>query len=263
MNRAPSCLERLGNALAFGLILAIIALGGYAIYRIIQPDQSLLSFGGSEEVRSTPVTIAHQPTLTPFEGMSIEPVHSPITATQGPPVPPTATPESTASPTPTETSTPTETPTPTLTASPIPSETPTPEPTATPLPTETPLPSPVPPTPTPAYLFFASAAGPDYERGCADYHIFGYVRDAAGNPLPELRVRAYNEYGYESAPATTQQEPPGWYDILIAAERARWYVQVVDAGNYALSPPVEVLNTGNFVAGSEACWHQVDFARAN
>jgi hypothetical protein len=113
------------------------------------------------------------------------------------------------------------------------------------------------------FFFQATAAGPDYERGCEGHYVFGYVRDAAGNPLPGLRVRATNPFGLETSPATTQQEPRGWYAIAIPAERSFWYVQVVDAGNSPLSPPVEVLNTGNFVVGSEACWHQVDFARTD
>lgn len=273
MNRAPSCLERLGNALAFGLVLVIIVAGGVAVYRTVQPDQSLLSFGGSEQVRPTAIVLAaQQPTLTPFEGMRTEPTPSPTTSPDAStPVPPTETPtvEATASPTSTETptATPTETatpsPSPTATFTAIPSATATPEPSATPFPTETPLPTTVPPTAIPAFLFRVAAAGPDYGRGCEGYYLFGYVRDAAGNPLPGLRIRATNQYGFEAAPATTKQEPRGGYDIPISAERAFWYVQVVDAANDPLSPPVEVLNTGNFVAGSEGCWHQVDFVRVN
>jgi hypothetical protein len=78
-----------------------------------------------------------------------------------------------------------------------------------------------------------------------------------------MRVRAYNQAGYELAPATTKSDPPGWYDIPISAEPTTWYVQVVDAGNAPLSPSVSVVHTGNYVPGSEACWHQVDFTRSN
>jgi hypothetical protein len=89
------------------------------------------------------------------------------------------------------------------------------------------------------------------------------VQDSAGNALSGVRVQAINEFELAIPAAVTKVDPPGGYDIPISSQAARWYVQVVDANNSPLSPTVEVTNTGNYVEGSEACWHQVDFVRVN
>lgn len=261
MNQTPS--ERIGNALAFGVVLLIILAGAWSVLNVLRGGSSVISFGGTEEVRPTQAVVVLQPTLTPFDAIVLEPTNTPLifepptpaapTATSAPQLetvlPPTATPSPTDTPPPSPTAT--ETLPPTATAPP------TETPTATPIPS----PTPVPPSPTPPYPFRIAAAGPDFGRGCSGHYIFGFVRDAFGNPLPGLRVRVYNEFGLDIPPATTKTDPPGWYDVLISEQRARWFVQVVDAGNNVLSPTAEVLNTGNYIEGVEACWHQVDFAR--
>ncbi len=283
MNRTPTVWERLGNLLAFGGVLAILMAGCYAVYGIAVGERTPFSLGGAEEVRPTVELVVAPPTLTPLGGVAVAestatllfqpPTPAPPTETLVPVLEATLPISATAEPPP---DTPTVAPLPpSATLVPTPTSFPTSTsvpPTATVVPTSTPLPTippppptitPIPVTATPAFLFRVAAAGPDYSRGCTGPYIFGYLRDAVGNPLPGLRVRATNQFGAELPPSTSKTEPPGWYDIVISAERAVWYVQVVDAANDPLSPIVEVLNTGNFVQGSEACWHQVDFTRNN
>lgn len=260
MNRSPSPLESLGNALAFLLVFGILAFGGYFIYNIVFGEGDVISLGGTTTIRPTEEVAVSVPTLTPFVSGPVPTASSPTPLFQQPTAaPPTAT----NTPIPTNTPLPTSEPSPTVSPTsplpPTPSEpTPTSFPTSTVPPTEPPLP---PPTAVPQFAFRVASVGPDYSRGCPGYYIFGYVRDSGGNPLPGLRVRVVSEFGYEIPPATTKTDPPGWYDVLISQQRSRWYVSVVDAGNAPLSPAVEVLNTGNFVEGSESCWHQVDFVR--
>ena len=81
--------------------------------------------------------------------------------------------------------------------------------------------------------------------------------------MPGYFVRAYNEYGHEIPPSTSKVDPPGAYDVPISGGQSLWYVLIVDAANNPLSPVIEIQNTGNFVEGSEGCWHQVDFVRVN
>lgn len=252
MNRSPSFFDRAGTILAFTLVLVILAFGASSMVNILRGDWTLISFGGSEEVRPTAVLVLRQPTLTPFDGIVVPP-----TATEMPQFPPLAEESSTPS---TPTPEPTLAPSATVTLTPTLTATETPIPTETPLPTETPTETPIPPTATPSFLFRPTFVAPAYSRGCDGFYIFGYVRDGAGNPLPGLRIRVVSEFGTEIPPATSKVDPPGWYDVLISPQRALWYVQIVDASNAPLSPTVEILNTGAFVDGREACWHQVDFA---
>lgn len=265
MNRAPSPLESLGNAIAFVLVLGILAFGAYFVYGIITGENDVLSLGGTIEMRPTEVVVVTLPTLTPFAGTAIVTASSPTPLFQQPTAaPPTAT----ITPRPTNTPLPTALPgTATTIASPTSSQpSPTSFPTVTAPPTETPVPTPIPATPTsppPQFQFQIAGTGPDYSQGCGGYYIFGTVRDAAGNPLPGLRVRVVSEFGLEIPPATTKTDPPGGYDVLISQQRSLWYVQIVDPANTPLSPSVEVLNTGSFVDGSESCWHRVDFVRVN
>ncbi len=271
MNANSSTVERLGTLLAFGFVLIILIVGCYTVAGVFYGGEALFSFGNGEEVRPTAVVVLIQPTLTPLSGASSSPASptplfqpptpaapSPTTETMGEePIPPTFTP----APDPTEP--PTATPVPPTVALPSPTSFPTSTPAP---PTQTPVPptqTPVPPSPTPPYLFRVSAAGPDFGRGCSGQYIYGYVRNAGGAPMSGIRVRAYNQWGYQLDPASSKVDPPGWYDIPITEEATLWYVQVVDAANNPLSPVVEVPHTGRFVEGSEACWHQVDFARTN
>jgi outer membrane biosynthesis protein TonB len=291
MNQKISIVERLGNLLAFGLVLFILGIGAHLILSILRSEPTLFSpppipVGDVEQdvvalqpvAPYSPASRATPTALTIRE--SIEPLAALAAAGAASDEPP-ALPPLTSTTEPTETPTPTATPSPTAepTATPTPSPMPTPTATATPEPsptleiiywTATPEPVPVPPTPVPptaearpapTFPFQVTAAGTDFGRGCDDHYIFGFVRSQAGNPLPGLQIRALNEFGYEVTPAVTGENPPGWYQLPIWPGQAKWYVQVVDAANNPLSMPFEVRNTGNFINGQEGCWHRVDFGR--
>jgi hypothetical protein len=130
------------------------------------------------------------------------------------------------------------------------------------LPTWTGFPTTIPSTPTPAFDYRISLTTSDYSRGCQQgFYIFGYIRDSAGNPIAGELVQATNEYGHRIPAAASKADPPGWYDIVISADRSHWFVQMVDEGGNILSTTAQILNTGRFVDGSEACWHQVDFVK--
>jgi hypothetical protein len=286
MNQKISIVERLGNLLAFGLVLLILGIGGHAILSILRSGPAPLSpppaTGSTVEQDVVPLqsVAPNRPAsnATPTALAIRESIQSTAvlaaagSASDEPPALPTLTP--TAEPTETATPTATASPTaePTLTSTPSPTPTLIPSATPEPLPTvqviywtATPEPLPVPPTaeppPRPMFPFQVTAAGTDFSRGCDGYYVFGFVRSQAGHPLPGLQIRALNEFGYEVTPAVTSENPPGWYQLPIWAGYARWYVQIVDAANNPLSSPFEVLNTGNFINGQEGCWHRVDFGR--
>ncbi len=84
-------------------------------------------------------------------------------------------------------------PTPTPTPNPVPAPTPTPTPSPVPAPTPTPTPTPAPePTPTPAPI-------PDPPKEDVEpYVVKGYVRDAKGQPIPNIVVFADNTLLYDS-----------------------------------------------------------------
>lgn len=241
-------MESRGTAAAFFLILAIVCGGGYWAYQAVRGGGSLVSFGGAEVVRPTAIVVATGlPTVTPLAALATEtPVFVPPTPALATPVPPTVT----APP-----------PVAVATQPPAPATTPTSEfppgvtPSATP--TETPE-----PTATPAFPFQLALHRPDFERGCNGHYIFGYIRDGAGNLLPGVLVHVWDQYGNDLGVAASKDAPDlGYYNFPISPVRDTWSVQVVDAGRSPLSPAVEVLNTGGFVVGQEACWHQVDWVR--
>ena len=65
MNRSPSPVERLGNALAFLLVFSILGFGAYFIYNIIFGSGDVISLGGTNLVRPTEIVVVELPTLTP------------------------------------------------------------------------------------------------------------------------------------------------------------------------------------------------------
>ena len=124
-------------------------------------------------------------------------------------------------------------------------------------------PTEIPPTVTPSFPFRPAFVGPDFSQGCPGFYVFGYIRDQNGNLLSGVKVRAINEYQNDIPVAISKEEPLGWYDIVISENEAYWQVQVVDANNNPLSDIVTVFNSGNYVEGSDACRHQVDFEQVS
>lgn len=174
----------------------------------------------------------------------------------------------TLTPLPTSTSTPippTETPVPTQTPSPLPPTftatlTPSP-PTATSVPTATPKPKPPTPTPTSACRFLpAGPAQPDPSHPCpgcprAPAYIVGHITDAAGNPLPGVRLVCYNEwYRYP----VVASKAGGEYDFLITQADTTWYVVVLNQNDQPISPeapvPVNLLESCRYILD----WRRVD-----
>lgn len=253
-------MESRGTAAAFFLILAIVCTGAYWAYQSLRSGGSLVSLGGAEVIRPTAISVATAlPTVTPLIPSPTEtPLFVPPTAAvltllpTSTPLPPIGVATQLAAPSP---SSPESTPSP----SPLLPEsteeiTATVEPTASP--TETPLP------PTPAFLFQPGFQGPNFERGCNGYYIFGYVRDSTGALLAGVLIHVFDQYGNDLGVTPSKDAPDlGYYNFPISGVRDTWTVQIVDENGEPLSPPVEVLNTGGFVPGQEACWHQVDWVR--
>jgi hypothetical protein len=117
-------------------------------------------------------------------------------------------------------------------------------PTKPPRPTATDTPPPVvqPPTPVPvpAYAFrVAAPPGPAANyAGCC--YLLGTVRDAAGNPLEGVQVKAFNDWIALPPAATKGGSEAGQYNIPIGSDAVTWYVMVVDAAGNQLSPQVAV-----------------------
>ncbi|HBY98352.1 MAG: hypothetical protein M5U01_13565 [Ardenticatenaceae bacterium] len=239
-----------GTALAFLLILVIVCGGAYWAYQAVQGGGSLVSFGGTEVLRPTAIVVATGlPTVTPLAAIPSEtPRFVPPTPALLPPMSPTATPLPPIAVA-------TQPPAPTAVAL----STPTAPPDVTPTvpPTETAV-----PTATPAFPFQLALQRPDFDRGCNGHYIYGYIRDSAGNLLPGVLVHVWDQYGNDLGVASSKEAPDlGYYNFPISPVRDTWTVQIVDPSGAALSPPVQVLNTGGFVVGQEACWHQVDWVR--
>ncbi|MBN1658709.1 MAG: carboxypeptidase regulatory-like domain-containing protein [Anaerolineae bacterium] len=126
-------------------------------------------------------------------------------------------------------------------------------------PTQTSPPTPRPPTavPVPAYAFRVAAPpgpAPDYPICC---YIFGTVRDAAGNPLEGVQVKAFNDWNTDLAPALTKGGgEAGQYNIPISQEAVTWYVMVVDAAGNQASPQVAVQFNAATAGGYRIDWQR-------
>ncbi len=226
--------EGKGYAIAFLLVLCIIGAGAYvAVSAILSHGRGAPSV--SEQPTPTPVPIAD--TAVPTQPLATNtPVVIPtIALPTATPLPPTDTP---APPTPT------------------PVETPTPMPTNTP---SGPTPTPVPPTPSGGYAFQQDGAvRPGSAPGCG---IFGYVRDAQGSFMQDVRVSVYNEWGFV-IPQPARSKPvdapdAGYYDVTLNLVPGRWYVVVVDEGGREISPVVTVTRADE----SAPCLYRVDWRR--
>lgn len=93
--------------------------------------------------------------------------------------------------------------------------------------------SPPTPAPSPAYQFRLGGppgGDPAYASCC---YILGTVRDAAGNPLENVQVKAFNEWNDLPPALTKGGGEAGQYNIPIGHDAVTWYVVIVDgAGNY-------------------------------
>jgi len=166
---------------------------------------------------------------------------------------PSATPTGSATPTPAPPS-PTHTATATASPSATPSATvappsPSPSPSATALPAPTGAPPAVtatePPAPTAPSSHLFLPAGPvqaDPSHHCptcpkAPAYIVGHVLDAAGNPLPGVRLVCYNEWHRYPVVAS---KGGGEYDFAIIQAQTTWTVVVLDESDRPISPEAAV-----------------------
>lgn len=119
---------------------------------------------------------------------------------------------------------------------PPPTESPAGEP-----PTDTPPPvQPPTPVPMPAYQF--RLAGPahadqDFTTCC---YILGTVKDAAGNGLEGVRVKAFNEWNNLPPALSKGGTELGKYDIPIGRDLITWYIMIVDGEGTQISTQVQV-----------------------
>ena len=127
-----------------------------------------------------------------------------------------------------------------------------PEPTAT----ETPAPT---AAPVSAFLFDLARPVRHSAGDCPGSYVLGRVTDAAGNALPDVRLRLVDEYGNEQAAATKSGGEAGRYDFPIFGPPRRFYLSVVDAGGQPLSPRIEILH--GLGAQPEATCHWADWRR--
>lgn len=104
----------------------------------------------------------------------------------------------------------------------------------------------------------AGPVRPDNSHPCpgcpkAPVYITGQIRDAAGNPLPAVRLVCYNDW-YRYPVAVSKGD--GWYDFPIIQATTTWYVAVLDGTDQPISPVAAV----NFDM-NVACWYCLDRQR--
>jgi hypothetical protein len=79
---------------------------------------------------------------------------------------------------------------------------------------------------------------------CGLTQVWGYIRDAAGNGLPNYAVKVATADGTWST-VSNSSGANGYYDIVLApgAKAGRWQVFVIAVDGSKLSPGVEVETT--------------------
>ena len=223
-----------GYAFGFLIVLLIVVLGCYVAFTGFMSTREAL------RAQATPVPtgqvgqatrIATQVAPTPTATIMTLPSYIPLitdTVTVAPTLPPTT--ESSQTPEP-------------------------PKPSSTPRPTVPPVQVPT-ATPVSAWKFrvVPGSMRPDPSRpGCC--YIFGTVRDANGNPLEGILVRASNQWDTQSG-TTKGGTETGRYDIGIYLDKGTYTVTVVDAAGNQISSQA-VANFDRSAAG----WFQVDWQR--
>lgn len=255
-------MENRAYAFAFFGVLGIICLGAYVAVSALTDTNGdpLIRFG---ETNGAPTAVAlatrpplsrtPTPTITPFIPiipMIIFPTATPVSA-----VP--ATPTATLPPFPTPRLLPTRTPTagdtPTTAPNVPPTNTPAPPPPSPAGATNTPVP---PPPPPPSNFPYRVENGPSVNRsrGCGGgiYYIYGFVRDAQGQPLSRVRVR-YTTGTIFPPDAVTEAKG---FELTVGTADADWFISIVDGNGTALSPTVKVHTAGLY---NGDCWFQLNW----
>jgi hypothetical protein len=112
-------------------------------------------------------------------------------------------------------------------------------PAATPVPTS--VATPVPPQAS-SYSWYNN--GYQTFRNCGTTYMYGYTRDANGNPVTGMTIYSYNDYGN---PYYVSTDGSGrWTRVIHAGPAAgRWYVELVDGAHHQASDVVTVNFTGD------------------
>lgn len=261
--------QRRYYALAFLMVLLVAAAGAYLAYQAVAPIQlPRLDAVASLQQALAELDLAsllprRSPTLSQRPSPTAEPTVLAALPAPLASVPQEATPVATALVTATAAAAPSE-----LATAVPPSDTPaapapptaTERPTATPAPaTPTPTSAPAPP-PSAAYAFVLAGALRHGSGDCPGPSIRGLVRDAAGNPLPGVRLWRYDQWGNQQTVETKSgQVDLGQYDFPLGDTPNVHYVQVVDAGGSPISPTVEVQHRQGDAA--DAACHWIDWVR--
>jgi hypothetical protein len=95
---------------------------------------------------------------------------------------------------------------------------------------------------------------------CPGASIRGIARNAAGEPLPGVRLWRYDQYGNEQT-VETKSGPAdaGQYDFVLGDTPNVHYVQVLDVGGSPISPQLEVQHRQGDAA--DAMCHWIDWIR--
>jgi hypothetical protein len=110
--------------------------------------------------------------------------------------------------------------------------------------------------PIPAYPFRLAGppnADPGYQNCC---YILGTVRDAAGNGLEGVQIRAFNEWNTLPPAPTKGGSEAGKYDIPIGRDVVTWYVMVLDAAGNQISSQVQIQFDPNQANGYRVDWQR-------
>ncbi|GAB4513281.1 MAG: hypothetical protein Kow0047_24850 [Anaerolineae bacterium] len=240
-------------AFAFALVLIAGAIGAWLSLRWLAPkelDASALPLSAEGIDRSLNLVGTVLARTAPEPADRATPTPEPIEPTS-----PTPTPKSSAVEIPSPV---TPTPIPT-TAEPSEPATSAAQPTRPPSPT--PTPTTPPPTPTPAFEFIPAGPVRHTTEGCAGQAIRGTIYDAAGNPLPGVRVWLYDQWANEShATSKAGATDLGQYDFPIFINApAMFYVTILGADGAPVSPTIEVPHHQG-AAGNAPC-HWLDWRR--
>lgn len=245
--------QRRHYALAFLLVLLAAVGGAWLGWRLIRPV----------EVPQLDVVASLQEVVAGVDINALIPRRIPTTgsATQPGPTGTAASPASPATGEPASLPLPVESVTGTVAAGEAPTPIPTPAaPAVEDTPTLTPVASPI-PSPTPASIAFAflpAGAVRHTADGCPGAAIRGVARDAAGNPLPGVRLWRYDQYGNEQTVETKSGSTDlGQYDFVLGDTPNVHYVQVVDVGGSPISPRLEVQHRQGDAA--DAMCHTLDW----
>jgi len=141
------------------------------------------------------------------------------------------------------------------TATPVPPSTPTPPPSPTPIVSPSPTGTSSGPGPIPPDGFQYRVT--QNERDCAKGGLIGgWVYDAEGNGLAGVRLRIYNDYGWDPRPYRESEgsAQAGKYEFTMGSEAGLFHLVIVDNDGQAVSRVVDVDYDPN-------CSQRVDWER--